>query len=70
MGIKEPCDSWGRPHKKVIFESLEEYARRLFSTLREFEGSGGEMIVAELPDEKNLGCAISNRLKRAAGPGG
>jgi L-threonylcarbamoyladenylate synthase len=67
MGMREPVGVPVQPHKKVIFESLEDYARELFSTLREFERCGGEMIVAELPDEKNLGRAICNRLKRAAG---
>jgi L-threonylcarbamoyladenylate synthase len=67
MGMREPRGVSVQPHKKVVFESLEDYARKLFSTLREFERCGGEMIVAELPDEKDMGCAIRNRLERAAG---
>jgi L-threonylcarbamoyladenylate synthase len=67
MGIKAPPGDLDNAHKKFIFKSMEEYARELFSKLREFESCGGEIIIAELPDEKNLGSAIRNRLQRAAG---
>jgi L-threonylcarbamoyladenylate synthase len=67
MGIKEPPCDLDTSYKKIIFKSMEEYARELVSMLREFESSGGEMIIAELPREEHLGEAIRNRLERAAG---
>ncbi|MDR1944073.1 MAG: threonylcarbamoyl-AMP synthase [Synergistaceae bacterium] len=66
MGINAPPSDLDTSQVKVIFNSMEEYARELFSKLREFETSGAELIIAELPDEKNLGQAIRNRLQRAA----
>lgn len=64
MGMKEPPSE---PAKKIIFRSIEEYARRLFSSLRELEACGADIIVAELPDERGFGEAVTNRLLRAAG---
>jgi hypothetical protein len=63
--MKEPPACLGTPLKKIIFGSLDEYARELFSKLREFE-SCGDIIIAQLPDEENIGFAIRNRLQRAA----
>ncbi|MDR3331675.1 MAG: threonylcarbamoyl-AMP synthase [Synergistaceae bacterium] len=67
MGLREPPRDLDTSHRKVIFASIDEYARDLFGKLREFESSGGEIIIAELPDGHNLGGAVRNRLMRAAG---
>jgi L-threonylcarbamoyladenylate synthase len=65
MGLREPPGDLDTSHRKVIFGSIDEYARELFRKLREFE-SCGEIIIAELPDGHNLGGAVRNRLMRAA----
>jgi L-threonylcarbamoyladenylate synthase len=66
MGLKEPPCDLDTSHKKAVFNSMDEYAKELFSKLREFESSGGEIIIAQLPDEGDIGSAIRNRLERAA----
>ena len=42
-------------------------AQRLFDALRTFDESGVTEIFAQCPDNRGLGLAISNRLKKAAG---
>lgn len=42
------------------------FARRLFATLRTLDRSKFDVVVCETPDEKGLGFAIMNRLKKAA----
>jgi|Deesub1362B_J571_1020462.scaffolds.fasta_scaffold00131_50 L-threonylcarbamoyladenylate synthase len=46
-------------------ESIEEVAKRLFSALRELDRRGVDVIIAEGVEEKGLGTAIMNRLKKA-----
>ena len=36
--------------------------------LRELDQRGCDLIIASLPEEKEIGLAIANRLRRAAGP--
>lgn len=48
--------------------SLDDYARGLYSFLREFDQRGCDLIIASLPAQEGLGLAIANRLRRAAGP--
>ncbi|MFH1798428.1 MAG: L-threonylcarbamoyladenylate synthase [Candidatus Omnitrophota bacterium] len=43
-------------------------AARLFSILREFDSEETEVIIVESIQEKGLGCAVMNRLRKAAGP--
>jgi L-threonylcarbamoyladenylate synthase len=45
----------------------EAYARNLFAFLRRGDELGAEYIIAEESDEKGLGAAIMNRLRKAAG---
>ena len=42
-------------------------AQRVFDALRTFDGSGVKEIFAQCPDNRGLGLAIGNRLKKAAG---
>jgi L-threonylcarbamoyladenylate synthase len=44
-----------------------DYAKSLFSFFRECEVKGIKIIYAEKTDEKGIGLAIMNRLKKAAG---
>ncbi len=48
-------------------ETLEEIAKNLFSSLRELDKRGVDIIIAEGVEEKRLGIAIMNRLKKASG---
>lgn len=48
-------------------DNPETIAARLFSLLREFDGMGAEVILAESVDEKGVGLAIMNRMVKAAG---
>ena len=47
--------------------SEEEIARNMFKALRELDKRGVNMILAEGIEEKGLGLAIMNRLRKAAG---
>ena len=42
-------------------------AQRVFDALRTFDGTDVTEIYAQCPDERGLGLAVSNRLKKAAG---
>jgi L-threonylcarbamoyladenylate synthase len=52
---------------EVRFSTVEEYAKGLFSALRDLERSGADVILAELPAEEGMGLAVRDRLSRAAG---
>lgn len=64
IGLKKPPAA---PVKAEIFGSVEEYARQLYTKLRELEMCDAELIVAELPGKSGLGAALRNRLEKAAG---
>ncbi len=49
-------------------EILADYGRMLYPMLREFDRSGCDVICVSLPREEGIGCAIADRLRRAAGP--
>ena len=53
--------------RSILFRDPENYARGLFSAMRELERCGAAVIVAEWPEEEGLGRAIRDRLKRASG---
>ena len=44
-----------------------EQARRVFDALRTFDDTDVTEIFAQCPDERGLGLAVSNRLKKASG---
>jgi len=46
--------------------SVESYARLLFGALRELDGAGVDAIVIEAPEERGIGEAIVDRIRRAA----
>jgi L-threonylcarbamoyladenylate synthase len=52
---------------KLVGENPEDIARNLFSTLRDFDKESVDIILAEGIDEKGLGLAVMNRLRKAAG---
>jgi L-threonylcarbamoyladenylate synthase len=45
--------------------SVEDVAKRLFSALRELDRKGVDVIIAEGVEERGLGTAVMNRLKKA-----
>ncbi len=51
-------------------ESLGDVAQTLYATLREVDRRGCDVALVVLPPEAGLGAAISDRLRRAAGPRG
>lgn len=48
-------------------ESNREYAKNLFSALREFDELGVEVVFAEFCEKDGYGLAVKNRLYKAAG---
>jgi L-threonylcarbamoyladenylate synthase len=48
--------------------SEDEAARRLYQSLRDLDRAGCDVILASIPEERGLGLAIADRLRRAAGP--
>lgn len=48
-------------------EDLSQGANRLFDALRSFDAEGCDMIYAEAPEEKGIGLALYNRMKKACG---
>jgi L-threonylcarbamoyladenylate synthase len=51
---------------RIMPEDLEEYARLIFAVLRELDELGVDEIIIEKTEEKGIGVAIMDRLKRAA----
>ncbi|NLV82426.1 MAG: threonylcarbamoyl-AMP synthase [Synergistaceae bacterium] len=64
IGISEPK---GTPNIKIIFLNTNEYAKELFRVLREIETTKVEVIIAEKPEQKGIGLALTDRLIKAAG---
>ncbi|AEH25505.1 L-threonylcarbamoyladenylate synthase [Pyrococcus yayanosii] len=60
-------ESYGADEFYHLGETVEEVARNLFRALREMDKRGVDVIVAEGVEEKGLGLAVMNRLRKAAG---
>lgn len=62
---------YGNVYDKSIMLSAgtnnKEYAKRLFSALRDFDNLGVEIIFAEFCEKDGFGLAVKNRLYKAAG---
>ncbi|MBS7622172.1 threonylcarbamoyl-AMP synthase [Candidatus Bathyarchaeota archaeon] len=54
-------------HLEELGRSKQEIARDLFDVLRRFDEANVDVIFAEGIDERGLGLAIMNRLKKASG---
>ncbi|MEN3536697.1 L-threonylcarbamoyladenylate synthase [Microbispora sp. ZYX-F-249] len=72
VGVLVPPAFAGVPVKAhavvAVPGSMAAYARRLYGFLRELDQRGCDLVVASVPEERGLGLAIANRLRRAAGP--
>jgi L-threonylcarbamoyladenylate synthase len=51
---------------RIMPQELEEYARQIFAVLRELDELAVDEIIIEKTEEKGIGVAIMDRLKRAA----
>ncbi len=72
VGIMATDETKSKYDKGVILsigsrKDKESIARNLFSTLREFDEKGVDIILAEGIDSQGIGKAIMNRMKKAAG---
>jgi L-threonylcarbamoyladenylate synthase len=47
-------------------QELKAYARQMFAIMRELDELGVDEIIIEKVEEKGLGVAIMDRLRRAA----
>lgn len=68
-GAAEPVGPVGPTGHVAVIDlgaSEEEAAHRLYRALRELDGAGCDVILAALPEERGLGLAIADRLRRAA----
>ena len=58
------------PERVAVYGSvanLSEIAAHLYESLRYFDDTDADVLFAEAVEEKDLGVAIMNRLKKAAG---
>lgn len=51
---------------KRMPQDLKEYARQMFSVIREMDNEGVDEIIVEEVEERGIGTAIMDRLRRAA----
>jgi len=63
VGINPPEGPWER----VAFPDVLSYARQLFATFARLEKEGTEVIVLEEVEEKGIGRALMNRMRKASG---
>lgn len=68
MGVISFTSNYGEAENEVLSPSgdLHEAARNLFAALRRLDVSDVDLIAAEVFPEVGLGCAINDRLRRAA----
>jgi L-threonylcarbamoyladenylate synthase len=74
VGIMLPSDLElgvlsSRPYRIYRWGDLGDQAglaRRLFAGLRELDAAGATVILCPLPEDKGLGVAIRDRLRKAA----
>jgi L-threonylcarbamoyladenylate synthase len=54
------------PFHKTVGSSVEQFARDLFRILRELDQTGVDVILVECVEDKGLGAAVMDRLRKAA----
>jgi len=60
------CPSYRNVVVRTMPGSLDDYARRMFSVIRELDAEGVDEIIVEEVEEGGIGTAIMDRLRRAA----
>jgi L-threonylcarbamoyladenylate synthase len=63
IGLREPYEEFDL---MKICSSVEEYAHELFAFFRECDAQGLDEIYCEKVEEKGIGLALMDRLRRAA----
>ncbi|NPV38668.1 Threonylcarbamoyl-AMP synthase [Brevinematales bacterium NS] len=63
VGISPPVGPWER----VVFPDVASYARGLFATFARLEQQGTEVIILQAVEEKGVGRALMNRMRKASG---
>ncbi|MBX7078343.1 MAG: threonylcarbamoyl-AMP synthase [Nannocystaceae bacterium] len=64
-----PAPRWhDGPPLRVELDPERDLAHQLYATLRQLDAAGCDVIVATLPPPAELGLAVADRLRRAAGP--
>ncbi len=65
----EYADCFGEAEVRLLGPAADaaEQARRVFDSLRAFDGTKVEKIYTQCPDGSGIGLAVENRLKKAAG---
>lgn len=64
---RDKADALRARGKRVVFLGKREVvARDLYASLRRADDSGAEVIVVALPQERGLGLAVRDRLRKAA----
>jgi L-threonylcarbamoyladenylate synthase len=51
---------------RIMPQDLNEYARQIFAVMRELDEEAVDEMIIEKTEEKGIGVAIMDRLKRAA----
>ena len=54
---------------RLLWEDAQ-HVQHLYQRLRDADSAGIEVLLCMLPEERGLGVAIADRLRRAAGQGG
>ncbi len=64
-----PAPRWHEgPPLRVVLDPERDLAHHLYAALRRLDAAGCDVIVATLPPPAELGLAVADRLRRAAGP--
>src|SRR4030042_7145658 len=65
---RHPCcyQSNRKVMMKAMPQELKEYARQMFAVIRELDEEGVDEIIVEEVEERGIGVAIMDRLRRAA----
>ncbi|AEC51980.1 sua5 superfamily-related protein [Pyrococcus sp. NA2] len=66
VGVIGSAD-YGADEFFFLGRSVEEVARNLFKALRYMDRAGVDIVIAEGVEEKGLGLAVMNRLRKASG---
>ena len=66
--VESKAAGLSRDGKKVVVLSMKDVtAKKLYASMRRADESGADIIVVPTPDEKGLGLAVGDRLRKAAG---
>ena len=71
VGVIVPDPDWSAVDGAVVLgrpADSEEFARTLYRMLRSADGHGLDVVIAVTPEERGLGAAVADRLRRAAAP--